>query len=132
MLGNARRGEISLWRPSAAGFSPAAAPFPRRPRRRSRLRQPVVLGWVLLLRLLVLVRLEQIRCVKERAFFLTNVDEGGLNTGKHRLDSAQVDVTYRTPVVGTIHEQLYESVIFQDGHAGFALASVDQDLTLQV
>ena len=36
------------------------------------------------------------------------------------------------PVVGTIHQQLYQAVVFQDRHAGFPLASVDQDLALQM
>jgi hypothetical protein len=35
-------------------------------------------------------------------------------------------------VVGPVHEQLYQTVVFQDGHAGFPLAPVDQDLALQV
>jgi hypothetical protein len=93
----------------------------------------VFLGRVLLLLwLLVLIRLKQVGGVKEGALFLSDVHKRGLNARKHCLDPPQVDVADCAPVIGTIHQQLYESVIFQDGHASFALASVDQDLTLQV
>jgi hypothetical protein len=34
-------------------------------------------------------------------------------------------------MVGTIYQQLYQPIVFQDGHAGFALAPIDQDFTLQ-
>jgi hypothetical protein len=70
--------------------------------------------------------------VKEGALFLTDIYESGLNPGKHRFDSSQVDVTDRAAVIGTIHQQFDQPIIFQDGHAGFALASIDQDFTLQV
>ena len=83
-------------------------------------------------RILVLVRLEQVGGVEERALLLTDVDEGGLDTGQHRLDPAEVDVTDRAPVVGAVDQQLDQTVVFQDGHAGFPLAPVDQDLALQV
>ena len=35
-------------------------------------------------------------------------------------------------MVGAVDEKLDEAVVFQDRHAGFPLASVDQDLALQV
>ena len=35
-------------------------------------------------------------------------------------------------VVGAVDEQLDQTVVLQDGHAGFPLAPVDQDLALQV
>jgi hypothetical protein len=69
--------------------------------------------------------------VKKRALFLTDIDEGGLDTRKDGLDPAKVNVAHGAAVVGTIHQQLYQTVVFQDGHAGFPLASIDQDLALQ-
>jgi hypothetical protein len=35
-------------------------------------------------------------------------------------------------MVGPVHEELDEAVVFQDCQAGFPLAPVDQDLTLQI
>jgi hypothetical protein len=55
-----------------------------------------------------------------------------LDAGKHRLDAAQIDIADRTPMVRAIDQQLYQSIVFQDGHAGFPLAPVDQDLALQI
>src|SRR3954463_248520 len=81
---------------------------------------------------LVFVRLEEIGRVEECALFLTDVDECRLNAREHRLDSAQVDITNGTAVVGTIHQQLNQAIVFQDSHAGLALAPVDQDFTLQM
>ncbi len=69
--------------------------------------------------------------MEKRALLLTDVDECGLNSGEDGLDSAEVDVTDGAAVVGTIDQQLYETVVFQDRHAGFPLASIDQDLALQ-
>jgi hypothetical protein len=34
-------------------------------------------------------------------------------------------------VVGAIDQQLYQSVIFEDSHAGFPLTPIDQDLAFQ-
>ena len=85
-----------------------------------------------LLGLLVLVRLEQIRGVEEGALFLTDVHEGRLDAGQHRFDPTQVDVADGAPMVRAVHEQLHQTVVLQDGHAGFPLAPVDQDLALQV
>ena len=82
-------------------------------------------------RLLVLVRLEQVRGVEEGALLQADVHEGGLNAGQHRFDPAEVDVADRAPVVGAIHQQLDQPVVLQDRHAGFPLAPVDQDLALQ-
>jgi len=86
----------------------------------------------LLLRLLVLVRLQQVGGVQKRALLLPDIDEGGLDAGKHRLHPAQVDVPHRAAVVGAVYQELHQSIVFQDRHPGFPLASVDQDLTLQV
>jgi hypothetical protein len=69
--------------------------------------------------------------MKESALFLPDIDEGGLNTGKDGLDPAEVDVSDGTTMIGTIHQQLYQPVVFQDGHAGLPLAPIDQDLALQ-
>ena len=89
-------------------------------------------GVFLFLRLLILVRLEEIGGVKKGALLQTDVDKGGLDAGKDRLHPAQVDVADGAAVVGTVHQQLHQSVVFQDGHAGLPLAPVDQDLALQV
>jgi hypothetical protein len=83
------------------------------------------------LRLFVLVRLQQIGCVEERALLLPDVDEGGLDSREHRLDPTEIDVTDGAAVVGAVYQELDQSVVFQDGHAGFPLAPVDQDFTLQ-
>ncbi len=70
--------------------------------------------------------------MQKRALLLTYVDKRSLDAGEHRLDPAQVDVPDTAAVVWPIHQELYQSVIFQDGHAGFPLAPIDQDLTLQL
>ena len=64
-------------------------------------------------------------------FLLTDVDEGGLDPRKNRLYPAKVDVTDRAAMVWAVHQQLYQSIVFQDRHPGFPLAPVDQDLALQ-
>jgi hypothetical protein len=70
--------------------------------------------------------------VKKGAFFLTDIHERGLNAGKDRLDPTKVDVTDCATMIGTVDQQLYQPVVFQDSHSGFPLASIDQDLTLQI
>jgi hypothetical protein len=69
--------------------------------------------------------------VKECAFFLTDIDEGCLNAGENCFDTSEVDVTDRAAVIGPVHQQFYQPIVFQDGHAGFPLAPIDQDFTLQ-
>jgi hypothetical protein len=86
---------------------------------------------LLLTRLFVLVRLQQIGRVEERALLLTNVDEGGLDARQDRFDAAEIDVTDGPPVIGTIDQQLGQPIVLEDRHAGFALASVDQNFALQ-
>ena len=70
--------------------------------------------------------------MEERALLLTDVDERCLDARQHGLDPTQIDVADRAPVVRPVDEQLDQTVVFQDGHAGFPLAPVDQDLALQV
>ena len=82
-------------------------------------------------RVFVFIRFEEVRGVKEGALFLTDVDKSRLDAREHRLDPTEIDVADRAPMIRTIHEQLHQTVVFQDGHAGFPLAPVDQDLTLQ-
>ena len=156
MLGTARRGEISRCRTSAApvgrslarrrrcrargGGGPGRASWPSARRWLSPAgRSPgsadgVRLGLGLLgvlLRLLVLVGLEQVGGVEERALLLADVDERGLDAGQHRFDPAEVDVADGAAMVGAIDEELDQPIVFEDGHAGFPLAPVDQDLALQ-
>jgi hypothetical protein len=58
---------------------------------------------LLVLRLLVLIRLEEVGGMKESALFLSDIDESGLNAGKDSLHSAEVDVTYGAAVIGTVN-----------------------------
>ena len=69
--------------------------------------------------------------MQEGALFLPDVDERGLDAGQDRLDPAEVDVTDGAPMVGAVHQQLDQPIVFQDGHAGLPLAPIDQDLALQ-
>jgi hypothetical protein len=69
--------------------------------------------------------------VEKRALLLADVHERGLDAGQYRLDPAQVDITDGAAVVGPIDQELDQPIVFQDGHAGFPLAPVDQDLALQ-
>ena len=160
MLGSGAPGEISRWRASP-GWEPARWPPRRRwaghagggPGRatrscarrcasstgaasarlgRRRIGLGLLLGLGVLDGLLVLVRLEEVGGVEEGALLLTDVDEGRLDAGQHRLDPSEVDVADRAAMVGTVDQQLDQPVVFQDRHAGFPLAPVDQDLALQV
>ncbi len=154
MLGSALREEISRCRvspppplpcppfalPRRLPVSPGAPPrstigaaFFDRDRFRGRfgrVRLDLFLAF-LFVRLLVLVRLQQVGGVEEGALLLPDVHERGLNAGQHRFDPAEVDVADRAPVVGAIHQQLDQPVVLQDRHPGFPLAPVDQDLALQ-
>ena len=69
--------------------------------------------------------------MEEGALLLPDVDEGRLDAGEDRLDPAEVDVADGAAVIGPVDQELDQPVVFQDGHAGFPLAPVDQDLTLQ-
>ena len=91
----------------------------------------VLLAVLLFVRLLVLVRLQQVGGVEEGALLLPDVHEGGLDAREHRLDPAEIDVADRAAMVGAVDQQLDQPVVFQDGHAGLPLAPVDQDLALQ-
>ena len=102
------------------------SPRPRRPGPRTRLRRLVLVAG-----LLVLLRLEQIGGVEERALFLADVDEGRLDARQNGFDPAEIDVADGAPVVGTVDQQLDQAVVLEDRHAGFPLASVDQNFALQ-
>ena len=99
---------------------------------RRRIGLGLLLGLGVLVGILVLVRLEEVGGVQEGALLLADVDERGLNARQHRLDPSEVDVADRAAVVGAVDQQLDQAVVFQDRHAGFPLAPVDQDLALQV
>jgi len=70
--------------------------------------------------------------VEESTLFQPNVYKGRLNPGEHRLDSSQIDIADSASVIGTVDQQLDQPIIFQDGHASFPLAPIDQDFTLQM
>jgi len=61
---------------------------------------------------------------------MPDVEKRRLNAGEHRVDPPQVNVADHAPVVGPIHQQLDEAVVLQDGHAGLALAAIDENLAL--
>ena len=69
--------------------------------------------------------------MEEGALFLADVHERGLDARQDRLDPAEVDVADRAAVIGAVDQQLDQPVVFEDGHAGLALAPIDQDLALQ-
>ncbi len=149
MLGSCRRLETSRWRGSP--FPPLPLPRFRRPRHafcssplepastsppstgaRRRLRVltssssvSVVVGG-----LVVLVGLEQVGGVQEGALLEPDVDERGLYSGEDGVDATEVDVADGTAMIGTVDQQLDQTIILEDGHARFALAPVDQDLAL--
>jgi hypothetical protein len=70
--------------------------------------------------------------VKKGALVETDIDEGRLNSGKYRVDPAEIDVAYAPAMIGAIDQQFDQTVVFQDGDAGLTLASVDQNFTLQM
>src|SRR5690606_38247906 len=72
--------------------------------------------------------LEQVGGMEEGALLEADVHEGGLNAGEDGFDLPQVDIPHGPPVVGAVDEEFYQAVVFQDGHAGVALAAVDEDL----
>ncbi len=157
MLGRARRGEISRWRRSLGSERSPGAVVPAATAVAAAPRAFPFLGGVfdrafhhsfggrhlglhgglarlvdfLLIRLFILLRLQEVGRVEEGALFLTDVDEGRLDAGENRFDSSEVNVTDRPAVVGTVHQQFDQPIVFQDCHARFPLASIDQDFTLQ-
>ena len=80
--------------------------------------------------IVVLVGLEEIGGVEEGALLLTDVHERGLDSGEDGFDPSEVDVADGAAVVGTVDQQLDQPIVFQDRHAGFPLAPVDEDLAL--
>ena len=81
--------------------------------------------------LVLVVRLDQVGGVQERALLRPDVDEGRLDAGQHRFDAAQIDVAHAAAGVGTIDQELNKAVVLQDRHAGLARRSVDEYLSLQ-
>ena len=70
--------------------------------------------------------------MEEGALLLADVDERRLDSGQHRLDPTQVDVADGAAMVRPVHQELDQTIVFEDGHAGFPLAPVDQDLAFQM
>jgi hypothetical protein len=81
-------------------------------------------------RLLVLLGLEEVGRVEKGALFQPYVNECGLDARKDCLDPAEIDVADDAAVIRPVDEQLDQTVVLEDGHAGFPLAPVDKNLAL--
>ena len=84
----------------------------------------------LVVRVVLVVGLEEIGGVEERALLESDVDECGLDAGKDRFYTTEIDVTDHPAMVGTIDEQLNEPIVLQDCDPRLARGAVDQDLAL--
>ncbi len=91
-----------------------------------------VLGGVSLVVLVVLLVLHQIGGVEERTLLGTDVDKGCLNSRQHRLDLAQIDIADHAAGFRSIHEQLDELVVFQNGDPRLPRVRVDQNFAFHV
>jgi hypothetical protein len=54
--------------------------------------------------------------VKEPGLLGTDVDEGGLDARKHRIDTAQKYVSEHPTLVGTVQHDLDQLFVFQERH----------------
>jgi hypothetical protein len=84
----------------------------------------------LLVRVVLIVGLEEIRGVEERALLESDIDERGLDAGKDRFYASKIDVPDHATMVRAIDQQLNEPVVLQNGHPRLARGAVDQDLAL--
>ena len=78
--------------------------------------------------IVLVVRLEEVGGVQERALLEADVDEGSLDAGKDRFYTTEIDVPHHPSMVGAIDQQLNEPVVLQNGHPRLARGAVDQDL----
>ena len=67
--------------------------------------------------------------MEEGTLLGADVDERGLNAGKHRVDLAEVDVADHAAGVWAVDEQLNELVVLEDRDPRFARARVDEDFS---
>ncbi len=81
-------------------------------------------------RLLVFLRLEEIGGVEEGALLEAYINERGLNPGQDRFDLAEVDVADAAAMVRPVDEEFDQTVVLENGHAGFPLAPVDKNFAL--
>jgi hypothetical protein len=84
----------------------------------------------LLVRVVLIVGLEEIRGVEERALLESDIDERGLDAGKDRFYASKIDVPDHATMVRAIDQQLNEPVVLQNGHPRLARGAIDQDLAL--
>src|SRR5881296_2175714 len=82
-------------------------------------------------RLVLVLGLDQVGGVEERALFRPDVDECGLDPRQDGLDRAEVDVAHHAAGVGTIHQELNKAVVLQDRDAGFACGPADENFPFQ-
>jgi hypothetical protein len=86
-----------------------------------------VLGFVVdilgFTRLVFVLRLDQVGSVEEGTFLGTDIQERSLNTGKDCFYFAEVDVPDGTPGIGTVDQEFNKTVVLENRHAGFPLAS---------
>src|SRR5256885_7138413 len=67
--------------------------------------------------------------MEEGTLLGANVDEGGLDSGEHGIDPAQINVTDHASVVWTIDEKLYELAVLQNRDPRFARSRVNEDFS---
>ena len=72
---------------------------------------------------------DEIRGVEKGALLRTDVDEGCLDSGEHRVDPAKVNVTDHASVVWTIDEKLDELPVLQNRDPRFTRSRVYEDFS---
>src|SRR5689334_12478969 len=93
---------------------------------------PVAIVFVVVIGgLLVLLGLDQVGGVEEGALVSPDVDECGLDSRKHGLDRAQVDIAHHAAGVRTIDQELNKAVVLQDRDAGLARGPADENFPFQ-
>jgi hypothetical protein len=61
----------------------------------------------------------EVRDIKEGIAFETEVDEGGLHTGKDPGDATFMDTASEGVLVGALEENFYEDIVLKNSHLGF-------------
>ena len=81
-----------------------------------------------LLRVAVAALLPDVRHVQEGRAIEADVDEGGLHSGKHPLDTPHVQVADQSPVGGALHVQFLHDAVQHHSDTRFLGRDVDQDV----
>ena len=68
----------------------------------------------------IVVVLDHIRHVQEARLLDSDVDEGRLNAGKHRIDPSQEHVADQPSLIGAVQHEFHKPVVFQERHSRFA------------